>query len=179
MNRALTSLIVLVISSSLAYSAHGHDEGRASAGSSWSKQRGSFAAMVLLSNEPDEFLNAWHNSTDDFPFQMSETAVRGAPIVAFVLFGGCEPDDDGLCNAAVDFTVLNPDGTEYVTFKDKDLWRDKPAIPAGAVQLSTEYMGVIIEPDDPLGQYEIQVAVRDNNAGITLHLSKTFTATEP
>jgi hypothetical protein len=134
--------------------------------------------MLLLSNEPDEFLDAWHHPTNDFPFQRSEATTRGVPIVAFVLFGGCEPDEDGLCDASVDFTVLRPDGSEYASFANKDLWRDKPAIPAGAVQLSTEYMGVIIEPEDPLGLYEIRVSIRDDNAGVTLSLSQTFTATE-
>ena len=177
MKRALILSIVLGISSGLFYAAHERDRVQTIVGSSWSKQSGDFGAMLLLSNEPDQFIKAWQETTKEFPLQMTDTVSRGIPIVAFILFRGCKADERGLCNASVDFTVLRPDGTEYASFTDKDLWKNKPAMPNGAVQLSAEHMGVVIEPEDPLGRYEIHVLVRDLNAGVTLKLSKKFTAT--
>jgi len=177
MKRALTLLFVLGISSGLLQAAHEGDRVQTIVGSSWSKQSGDFGAMLLLSDEPDRFIRAWGETSKDFPLQMTDTVSRGIPLVAFVLFRGCAPDEHGLCNASVDFTVLRPDGTEYASFTDKDLWKHKPAMPTGAVQLAAEHMGVVIEPEDPLGRYEIRVSVRDHNAGVTLTLTKKFTAT--
>ena len=83
-----------------------------------------------------------------------------------------------MCNASADFTILRPDGSEYESFADRDLWKLKPAPPEGMLRLSAEYVGVIIEPGDPLGEYEVQVSVHDLNAGTTLDLTHPFTATD-
>jgi hypothetical protein len=65
----------------------------------------------------------------------------------------------------------------YERFADRDLWKGKPAPPDGMLRLSAEYVGAIIEAGDPLGRYEVQVTVHDLNAGTTLELSRSFTAT--
>ncbi len=45
------------------------------------------------------------------------------------------------------------------------------------LRLSAEYVGVVIEPADPLGEYQVRVSVHDLNAGTTLELRQVFTAT--
>lgn len=177
MKRLLCFVCVLVISSFLSY-AHSEKDGAEIADDSWSKQKDRFGAMLFLSDKPDEFLEAWDQTTKGVSIHTTDTISRGVPIVAFVIFVGCKPDDEGLCNATVDFTVLKPDGTEYASFKDKDLWKNKPAMEEDALQLSADYIGVIIEPDDPLGRYEVRVLVRDHNADVSLELKREFTATE-
>lgn len=144
----------------------------------WSKHKGRFGAMLLLSDKPEEFLKGWAQPTEGVPIQTTDTVARGVPIVAFVIFTGCEPDDKGQCNASVDFIVLKPDGSEYARFEDKDLWKHKPAVEENALQLAADYIGVVIEPDDPLGQYEVQVTTRDLNANIRLDLKQSFRVTE-
>jgi len=137
-----------------------------------------FSAVLLLSDNPDEILRSWMTPNPRVPERTTRKITRGVPIVAFVFFTGCKPDEKGLCNASVDFTVLGPDGSVYEQATDRDLWKQKPAPPFGTLRLSAEYVGVVIEPDDPLGTYEVQVSIRDLNAGETLDLSRTFMATD-
>jgi hypothetical protein len=144
----------------------------------WSKSKNGFSAMLLLSDEPDDVLQTWETPNAAVPVRTADTIARGVPIVAFVFFAGCEADDNGLCNASADFTIRRPDGSEYESFSDRDLWKQKPAPPEGMLRLSAEYVGVVIEPGDPLGEYEIQVSVHDLNAGTTLDLTHAFTATD-
>lgn len=142
----------------------------------WTQSKHGFSAMLLLSDAPDAVLRTWEDPDSAEPVRMAETISRGVPIVAFVFFAGCVADEEGLCNASVDFTILRPDGTEYDRFTDRDLWKQKPAPPEGMLRLSAEYVGVVIEPQDPLGEYEIQVSVHDLIGGTTLDLSRPFMA---
>lgn len=154
------------------------DNGEEVLDTSWSKHSGEFGAMLLLSDKPEDFLETWDQPTDGVLIETTDTVARGVPIIAFVLFTGCAPDDKGLCNASVDFVILKPDGSEYDSFKDKDLWKNKPTTKKNWLQLSADYVGVIIEPDDPLGQYTVRVIARDLNANESLDLTQEFTATE-
>jgi hypothetical protein len=137
-----------------------------------------FRAVLLLSDNPDEILRSWTTPDPRIPARTTDTIAPGVPIVAFVFFTGCRPDENGLCNASVDFTVLGPDGSVCERATDRDLWKRKPAPPIGTLRLSAEYVGLIIEPDDPLGRYEVQVSVHDLNAGTTLKLTRAFIATD-
>jgi hypothetical protein len=143
------------------------------------REAGDFGAMLLLTTEPDRFLKSWHRPEEEISLRSAVSVRRGAPIVAFVIFRGCQADASGLCQSSVDFRVLKPDGSEYLSFENRDLWRAKPAPPEGAVQVSAEHLGVVIEPADPLGPYEVQVVVRDEVANVSLKLSRTFDAVAP
>jgi hypothetical protein len=141
------------------------------------EKKSRFSAILLLSDEPADVLRSWSSPDAAIPVHRTDTITRGVPIVAFVFFWGCQPDERGLCNASADFTILKPDGSVYESFSDRDLWKGKPAPPDGTFRLSAEYVGVVIEPQDPLGCYEFRVTVHDHNAGTTLELMQAFTAT--
>ena len=141
-----------------------------------SKVKNGFSAILLLSDEPDEVLRSWASRDAVVPVHTADTIARGVPIVAFVFFWGCQPDELGLCNASADFTILKPDGSVYDSFSDRDLWKGKPSPPDGTFRLAAEYVGVVIEPQDPLGRYEFRVSIHDLNAGTTLELMQGFTA---
>ena len=145
----------------------------------WSEPRAkpTLSAVLTLSDQPEEVLRGWAGQTASAPGRSVDSIGRGKPIVAFVYFTGCRADASGLCNASADFTILRPDGSVYESFSDRDLWKGKPAPPGGTLRLSAEYVGVIIEPDDPLGRYEVRVSVHDLNDGTTLELKQAFTAT--
>jgi hypothetical protein len=131
---------------------------------------------LLLSDNPDDVIRSWTTPSARVPLRTTDTIPRGVPIVAFVFFTGCKPDENGLCNASADFTIVKPDGGVYDRFADRDLWKLKPAPPDGMLRLSAEYVGAIIESGDPLGRYEVHVSVHDLNAGTTLELKQAFTA---
>jgi len=158
--------------------AHLNDDGFATPKPRSSRSADGFSATLLLTDAPDAVLQSWSEPTGGVgaAVKTTETIERGAPIVAFVFFSGCFPDEHGDCNASADFTILRPDGSVYEKFDDRDLWRGKPAPPRGTLRLSAEYVGVVIEPGDPLGTYEIRVDVHDRITGTTLPLRDVFTA---
>lgn len=168
--------VAWLLCSSLALG-HGPKPGALAPDPAWSKSENGFSAMLLLSDEPDDVLRSWATPGTGVPIKTADTITRGVPIVAFVLFAGCRPDENGLCNASADFTILRPDGSVYESFSDRDLWKRKPAPPHGMLRLSAEYVGVVIEPRDPLGRYQVRVSVHDLNADTTLELRRAFTAT--
>lgn len=141
------------------------------------KLENEFSAVLLLSDNPREVLRSWTTPTASVPVRTTDTVPRGVPIVAFVFFSGCQADEEGLCNASADFTILKPDGSVYERFTDRDLWKGKPAPPEGMLRLSAEFVGAIIEPGDQLGMYEFRVSLHDLNAGTTVELKAAFTAT--
>ena len=110
---------------------------------SWQKEANGFAATLLLTRQPEHFLNSWAQepnlgSSNPHPrpkVQNAKQAARGEPAVAFVLFTGCAPGVDGSCNATVDFRVLRPDGTEYAKLEEAELWQEKEAPSEGSPQL--------------------------------------------
>ena len=176
-SRASVWCLVCLLCCSLAF-AGWEKNGFAALSTEWSKSKRGFAAALLLTAEPEDVLRDWNAPGGEVPVRTTEVVPRGVPIVAFVFFAGCRADRNGLCDASIDFTILKPDGSEYNRFMDRDLWKQKPAPPDGMLRLSAEYVGVVIEPSDPLGEYTFNVTVHDLNAGTSLELSRAFTATE-
>lgn len=156
-----------------------HKNGFVSLDSEWSRSDYGLSAMLLLSDQPEFVLRSWSSPADGIPVHRNADRIgRGAPIVAFVFFSGCQADDNGMCNASADFTIHRPDGSVYEQFEDRDLWKGKPAPPYGTLRLSAEYVGVVIEPADPLGEYQVRVTVHDLNSGGTVELRRSFIASD-
>ena len=147
----------------------------------WRASSGEFGALLLITNRPDEFFEQWNKPpSPDYQPSMSttDTAHRGDTVVAITLFSGCEVDDDGNCDSEIDFRVLNPDGSVYSEHRNAELWKDKPGPPRGTLQVSVDNLAFKVETDDPLGNYKIEVAVRDNNSGKILNLSRDLYVNE-
>ena len=142
----------------------------------WSKSEGDFGAMIVLSDEPEEFLARWSRPTPGVSIRATGSVRRGVPLAPFILFIGCREGTGGVCSASFDLEVLRPDGTPFFRADRLELWRGKPALPAGALGLSIGYAEIELGPDDPLGRYLVRANVRDDHAGITLPLEQTFNA---
>lgn len=140
------------------------------------KSDGAFGAMLLLTDEPQEFIDAWEKPETP-AIKTTDVAKRGIPIVAFVLFVGCK-EVKGVCNSTVDFTVLRPDGSEYAKASGAELWKDKPAPAADVIELSLANLGIRIEPEDPSGRYLVKAFVHDLNAFKTIAVEQAFTVAE-
>ncbi len=144
----------------------------------WAKSDGNFGAMMLFSDQPDEFLAAWGKPGDGVRLRSTEKAERGVPIVTFIVFAGCAPDDHGLCQATVTFATYRPDGKPYGEALEGELWVDEQPPGKGQIQLGASNMGVVLEPEDPLGVYKVQATVVDKVADKKLILEREFTAVE-
>ena len=170
MTRVLLALLSLVAASPVL--GQWNDNGEAVPDTAWRKSSGKFGVMLLLSDNPEQFMADWEKPEPP-NVTTTEVAQRGKPIVAFVIFVGCR-EVAGKCNSIADFVVLRPDGSEYTAEKGAELWRDKPAPAENHLQLSIANLGIVIEPNDPAGKYRVQVVARDLNAMQTISVEQTF-----
>ena len=140
----------------------------------WSKSRGDFGAMLLLSDEPGEFLDNWSRRTPGVSIRTTRTAHRGVPLAPFILFIGCTEDTEDVCNASFDLQVLKPDGSDFFQTNDLELWRGKQGPTLGTLGLGVGYTEIDVASDDPLGRYLVRAHIRDTNADISFSLEQSF-----
>ena len=131
-----------------------------------------FGGHLLVVENPRAFIEEWQKP--ETPNIKPATEVkRGDQLGAFVLFAGCKPDAQGVCNAEVDYAVYKPDGSLYAEKKAQPLWKQQ-APPAPIIQLSTAILGIRMEKDDPAGEYVVKAKVSDLNADISFELETRF-----
>src|SRR5215813_8109882 len=94
-----------------------------------------FGGNLLVVENPKAFIEEWQKPETPNINPASEVK-RGDLLGAFVLFAGCKPDAQDVCNAEVDYAVYKPDGSLYAEQKGQTLWKEK-APPATIIQLST------------------------------------------
>ena len=171
----VVTVLALILPSTLP--AQWREDGKPVPDTSWRKSEGEFAVMLILTDKPDEFFAAWETKSPGVSVSSTELAKRGSPVMGVVVFRGCSPSDQGLCDATVTYTVLRPDGTIYGGPQEGELWVGKTP-PKDELQLSMGNMGVVIEPKDPLGRYVMRAEVRDRVAKKTIRLEQHFDAVE-
>lgn len=129
----------------------------------WRRSDGEFGAMLLLTADPDAFLEQWGRpAAPGYAPKITTVsqANRGDVVVAMILFTRCAPSPSGRCNSLADFRVARPDGSIYAEHAGAVVWRDKPP-DERALQLGQAQLAFEIEPEDPIGVYKIHTTVRD------------------
>lgn len=142
---------------------------------------GDFAVLLLVSPEPEKFLEQWNQPARPGYVPSATTTSklkRGDKVAAFVVFSGCRADEAGNCQATADFHVLKPDGSEYGAPDTGELWRGKPAPSKGRLQLGVAQLMIRIEPTDPLGKYTLNVVAHDNVANVSVPVTAGFEVME-
>ncbi len=182
--KLLASIVVALLfacsASAQWYEGQGKDR-KLSQPETWQGSVGNLGAMVLITNDPEGFFEQWNKppSPDRKPELSTVSKVkRGDVVMAIVVFSGCSADKSGNCNSKVDFKVINPDGSVYADISDGELWIEKPAIPKGFLQVSISNLGFEVEPDDQIGEYRIEVTVRDLVSELELGLLQTLVVEE-
>ena len=135
------------------------------------------AQLVITDNEP-QVLKNWGTPSQSVYFPTADKIERNKIITAFVVFGGCAVDANGNCDLRMQITVYQPDGTIYSRLPVMEVWSGRPVPPNKILGLSVEYMRVIIEPDEPLGKYQIDTKIMDKIGGKNMVLTSYFTAIE-
>lgn len=153
-------------------------DGQAVPETAWSKQSGKLGAQLFLTDNPDQFFADWEKPGQGVKLSETDTAVRGVPIMAVVVFTGCKADSHGHCDLTVRYSTVGPDGNAWGHPMDGELWIGKAPPKKNVLQLSVDNMGIVIEPSDALGTYTVHAEVDDKIAKKTLSLERTFTAVE-
>ena len=90
-----------------------HSNGEPLPDASWRKLQNGFGAMLVLSNRPDEFLEAWVQRTPGVSISTTRIGRRGQSLAPFIFFIGCAENRLGVCDTAFDLEVIRPDGTAF------------------------------------------------------------------
>ena len=88
-----------------------------------------FGAMLMLSDDPEQFLKDWNRPTAKVGIKTSEAATRGKPFAAFIIFMGCDNDEKGHADVVADLTLVGPDGKVLAEQKNVQIWQNSPAPP--------------------------------------------------
>ena len=140
------------------------------------KAVGTFGAQLVFVANEDELFKRWNTPSETVDISsIDKVAVNGA-INAFIIFSGCTADKSGNCSVSMRFRVLQPDGKVYAETPPMEVWDEKPAPPGRSLELSVQYLKVVIEPKDQLGKYVVYAQVRDDRSGVVLQLNGPFTA---
>ena len=130
---------------------------------------------VVVTANGKQLFDSWDRpSAKPFSVEPVGVASRRQFLSAVVLFKGCKPDTAGNCNVSMDITAYAPDGSKYGVMPNAELWQSKPVPSQGFTQLARDYMGIVIEPNDPSGRYRVAVVARDRIANTTVSGEATF-----
>jgi hypothetical protein len=132
-----------------------------------------FGGHLLLVENPRAFIQEWMKPETPHINPASEVT-REMSLGAFVLFAGCRPDKQGICNTEVDYTIYKPDGSVFLEREHQPLWKDT-APPPPIIQLSSAILMFRMRDVDPSGEYKIKAKVSDLNADISFQLERKFT----
>ena len=133
--------------------------------------------MVFVEDERELF-DTWSKPSDSVNVKDIDSIAINSPINTFVVFGGCKTDAKGNCSVVMRFRVTSPDGKLYSETPAMEVWHEKKPPPNRSLQLSIDYLKIIIEPHEQRGKYTVNTEVRDNNSRVILRLQKAFTAVE-
>lgn len=139
---------------------------------------GDLVAQLVITDNESQALKNWGTPSESVYFPTADKIERNKVITAFVVFGGCAVDAKGNCDLRMQITVYKPDGTVYSKLPIMEVWSEKPVPHNRSLGLSAEYMRVIIEPEDPLGKYQVDTKIMDKISGDSLLLKSNFTAVE-
>ena len=140
------------------------------------KAVGTFGAHLVLVADEDELFKRWNTPSQTVDVDTTDKVSVNGAINAFVVFSGCTTDKAGNCSVAMRFRVIEPNGGVHAETPAMEVWEGKPVPPNRSLELSVQYLKVVIEPKDQLGKYVIYSQVRDNRSGVVLQLSTPFTA---
>jgi len=178
MKRRLSLLPVVLLLSSFLALAQWREAGKIVPDTAWSKSDGAFGVTLVFTDKPDEFFAAWEKPTPGVRLSETSTATRGLPIVTILYFTGCMANTAGNCDVVGRFTTTAPDGKPYGEAFDAKIWVDKPAPEKNMLQLSQDYLGLVIDPGDQLGKYVVKVEILDRVSKKKMTLEREFTAVE-
>ena len=175
--RLFTVVVMLLLSTGMV-DADWKIDGKFVPDTEWARSAGDFGVQLVLTDKPEELFAAWEKPGPGVFYSETATAKRGIPIMAVIFFVGCLPNAKGVCDVTVRYEAYTPDGKSWGDPVDAELWVGKRPPGKDQMQLSVGNMGIVIDPDDPLGVYKVKATILDKVAKKTLIVERTFTAVE-
>lgn len=140
------------------------------------KAAGDCGAHMVLVADDQQMFKVWGTASETVNVQTIDTVAVNGQVNAFIVFSGCKANSSGLCDVTVQFRVYQPNGKVYAGTPPMEVWQRKCPPPGKSLELSVQYLKVVIEPSDLLGTYVVSANVKDNISGALLQLSAPFSA---
>jgi hypothetical protein len=132
-----------------------------------------FGGHLIVIKNPTEFVKEWLKPETP-KFNSAKIVKPNESLGIIVLFAGCKPNSDGVCNTEVDYTIYKPDGKIYFERKGLELWKNV-APPKANIQLGKAILQFKMQESNLAGEYKIKAKVYDKNADISFELETQFT----
>ena len=130
------------------------------------RSAGEFGVHLVLTADEKQFRQTW-NSSKTLPKLRTTDAVRlGRSVSALVIFHGCSPNAEGVCDVVSEFVLEGPDGSKTPAGSGP-VWSGKP-MQQRLLQLGQASTTVGFEKSDPVGDYKVIANVKDKVSGQTL-----------
>lgn len=169
MRKRLAAAALLVLSHFSVQCGHGSEP-------ALRKAEDGFEGMLLLVRDMGEF-EAQLRQHGARAFNLVTHPRRGEPFTAAVLFSRCSPRA-GTCSVRIDWTVVAPDGSPYGSQADQAACSNCEAPVGGKGSLAETSLNIVIEQDDPKGDYQVIARLRDLHSGSSVELTTGFTVVD-
>jgi hypothetical protein len=137
-------------------------------------RNGDFGGKLLITADPEGFWTEWQKPENPTVATTSKVTLAH-PVYAMIVFHDCAAAANGKCSVTARFEIRRPDGKLYDEPATAPAWSEAPA-PSHNLLASLASIGFRLEPQDPLGRYQITVRLRDNVAGKSIILREQVTA---
>lgn len=170
--------VLFILLPAIIHAQQWHENGVPIENREYMSSKNGFGAKIVMTTDSQTALENWEKPTEGVSIPEAERVEKGKPIEALVLFSGCKPNNKGNCIAEADYQIIKPDGSIYAEYKKTEIWKDKPAIPEGRLGLAVDRVGLIVEPEDPIGIYKVSCTVRDLIGNVEFGIFSTFEVIE-
>jgi hypothetical protein len=174
MKKLILILLFALSAPLVAQSAWVGEDGKPIADTESMRSDGNFGVQLVLTPDENQFRQMWNAST---PKLSSANSVRrGSSLAAMLIFSGCAPNKDGVCDVVAEFILESPDGKKTPA-GEGIVWSSAP-LQEGFLQLGLASMKAGFDSKDTLGNYKVIANVKDKIAGRTLQLTAGFKVTK-
>ena len=147
--------------------------------SSYAKTKGDFGAMLVFTDKPDELFTAWNKDTVGVSANFDVEEIKeNSSLTAAIIFSNCTPDEKGMANVTVKFTVLDPNGNIINKTGETEVWVNRPAPQKRELQLSVGFIQIQVGEKFPNSFYTMKALVHDKNSDTKIDLERKFKAVE-
>ncbi|MEW9899223.1 hypothetical protein ABWL39_11405 [Chitinivorax sp. PXF-14] len=140
------------------------------------RSAGDFGVQIVLTADEDRFRQAWNTSKTPPRLSTTNTVRLGAAVSALLIFHGCAPDAEGVCDVVVEFVLEDADGKKTPA-GGGPVWIGKP-MQQRFLQLGQASMSVGFDKTDPVGDYKITANVKDRVSGRSLSVVSRLKVTK-
>ena len=140
------------------------------------RSAGDFGIQIVLTPNESQFRETWNSSPTPPKLRATNTVRLGETVSALLIFHGCTPNVNGVCDVVSEFILEGPDGSKTLA-GGGPVWSGKP-MQQSFLQLGKSSMTAGFDKTDPVGDYKITANVKDNVSGRALSVMARLKVTK-